>query len=564
MRTRTRTNKRKTQNKIRTKHAPHRYAVLLWNQYRYYADVKALATHYDGVKAYVETEITRAGGSGGSISSGSSNSRGEAGVLAKNTSTHGDWVSVANHTDGATTCSGKAALDHHANATCCLFMECPDAVVAGFYYVQQLRILAAAAVVLNRSEDIARYQRLAASAVDALAEAEYHHADTISHGRVGQHARRADTSDAGGTSATAPDPAARQAPPPSLPPPSPPPPPPRHVMGYGYQADQALALALGSAGGVVPKADYAVVADGLAADVAANGGHLSTGIFGTKVLLPALSSTGHGDTAMEVLTQTSSPSWGAWIVEHNATTLFEMWGAFDSEPPSTGTASHNHVMFASFVPWLYQTVAGVAMDQGDFGVGVLPPPPLPAAHGADPSKAVRTPTGFLTFRVRPQLLGELTSASATVVTLRGSISAGWRRSSTAVWLNVSLPVGADTPVTVPLPDGCTPARATVCEGGASGGGGGGGSSTGHGDGDGQSREAAHTVTGYTVPLSAGEQLPSQSAIVGTVVWRKGHFVPGVAGVVAASPTTSPSSAAAVTFTTGSGSYAFVATCAAHL
>ena len=80
--------------------------MLWWNQYRYYGDTVALAAHYTGVKAFAETLIARAGGGGNS-----------AGVLGVDTSTHGDWVSVANTSANATTCSGRAALDHHANAT---------------------------------------------------------------------------------------------------------------------------------------------------------------------------------------------------------------------------------------------------------------------------------------------------------------------------------------------------------------------------------------------------------------------------------------------------------------
>jgi alpha-L-rhamnosidase len=335
------------------------YAVLWWNQYRYFADTVALSEHYTGVKAFAETLIARAGGGGTT-----------AGMLNHSTSTHGDWVSVANRSKGATTCSGRAALDHHANATCCLFMECPDAVVNGFYYVTLFRILAAAAGVLRHTVDATRYQALAKDAVASLAAAEYNSS--------------------------------------------------RHVMGYGYQADQAMAIALGPTDGVLPAGDFTMVAAGLAADVAKQDGHLDTGMFGTKLLLPALSSAGYGDAAIGVLTQTTAPSWGAWIMEHSATTLFEMWGAFDGTTGTTGVASHNHVMFSTFMPWLYQTVVGIAMDDSDFGVGVLPPPPL-SPH------PLPLPTGFSRFRVAPRLVRGLSFASGEVVTMRGNISVSWSR-----------------------------------------------------------------------------------------------------------------------------------------
>ena len=228
--------------------------------------------------------------------------------------------------------------------------------------------------------------------------------------------------------------------------------------------------------------------------------------------------------AIGVLTQTTAPSWGAWVTEHNATTLFEMWGAFEGGA-GQGTASHNHVMFSSFMPWLFQTVVGVAMDDDDYGVGVLPPitsraattskkldgDPRPANH--EPTRASPPfATGYSTFRVAPRLLGDLSAASATLVTMRGNISVSWARLRRTVWLNVTLPLGADTAVTVPLPRerGCGPAQATVWEG-------------------------------------AGP------------VWQHGAFNPGVPGIASARVSVT-SGLDGVQVTAGSGEYVFSATC----
>jgi hypothetical protein len=463
------------------------FAVIWWNHYRYNGDDVALSAHYNGVKAFADTLVTRAGGSDTF-----------AGVLGNhpNTSTHGDWVSVANQSKDATTCSGRAALDHHANATCCLFMECPDPVVSGFYYVIQLRIVAAAAAELGLSQDAERYAALARSAVSLLAAASY---------RGGR-------------------------------------------MGYGFQTDQALALALGAPGGVVPPDDVPAVASSLARDVASRGNHLSTGIFGTKVLLPALSSNGYADAAIAVLTQPTEPSWGAWVTKYNATTLFEMWGAFDGDPPSTGTASRNHVMFSTFIPWLYQVLTGIAMDGSDYGTSVLFPPPPPVAVASQPplgstllpeallapavmrsggkhvdgvelpaASLLRVATAFETFRIAPLLVSDLTTAAASVVTMRGRVAVSLRWSSSSVSLNVSIPVGCDTPVTVPMPPGgrCDPSTVVVID----------------------------------------------KASNGSAVWRRGSPVDGVDGVVSASAAVPTARGdVGVVVTVGSGNYQFVATC----
>lgn len=98
------------------------------------------------------------------------------------------------------------------------------------------------------------------------------------------------------------------------------------------------------------------------------------------------------------------------------------------------------------------------MDDGDFGTGMLGAPRT-AAGGPAPSM----PTGFSQFRVAPRLLGSLTMASAAVVTMRGEIDVSWQRSARVVTLNVTLPPGAVTAVTVPLV--CSPAAAVVRESG---------------------------------------------------------------------------------------------------
>jgi hypothetical protein len=349
-----------------------------------------------------------------------------------------------------------------------------------------------------------------------------------------------------------------------------------------------------------------------------------------------------------VLTQTTKPGWGAWVVENDATTLFEMWGAFDGK--ANGVASHNHVMFSTFMPWLYQVVAGIAMDDGDFGVDVLPPSlsPLTYALGDVPSwlptvrvsffrqftledaieshacsleasrrvtnglpsgcplflpvhtcklrpnteglldvqsgtmlscfarnislseaavwmhtcrwleakirlvppclsgivwilllLLVMTPANYATILKAPKLFAGVDSAAATVVSLRGVIAVSWLHVADEVWVNVTLPVGADTPVTVPLPAGCFAPLAVVRESGSTG----------------------------TANSSSRDN--STIGSVGGLVWSRGTYIHGVSGVVnatAAPPAAwdPPNSLAGVVVTCGSGSYMFAASCKQQL
>jgi len=95
----------------------------------------------------------------------------------------------------------------------------------------------------------------------------------------------------------------------------------------GRQTAFALALHLKD---VVPAAVRANVSDGLLnAIVARQGTHISTGIIGAKALFPVLSAMGRTDVAVDLLQQTTWPSWGFMAFNNlePATTLWELWSA---------------------------------------------------------------------------------------------------------------------------------------------------------------------------------------------------------------------------------------------
>jgi hypothetical protein len=92
-----------------------------------------------------------------------------------------------------------------------------------------------------------------------------------------------------------------------------------------------------------------------------------------------------------------------------------------------------------------------------------------------------------------------------------------------VWLNVTLPLGADTAVTVPLP------RRLPRGGGGAGGG-----------------------------CSPGESTVREG---GSLVWDRGSYAPGVVGIVGArAVATAGGKAGGVEVMAGSGTYQFSADC----
>jgi len=234
----------------------------------------------------------------------------------------------------------------------------------------------------------------------------------------------------------------------------------------GTQTADALALFLG----LVPSDRRGGVAEHLTNDITyGHNTHVTTGFIGVKVLMPALTEIGRSDLAYELAVQTTYPSWG-YMVDHGATTLWELW----QEKTGPSMNSHDHAMFGSVGAWFYDALAGINVDP----------------DGA----------GYRHIRIEPQVAEDLHWVSATVETVRGTVSSSWTHSPGEIMLDVTIPVNSDAKVVVPKEE---------------------------------------EMTGVTV--REGDR----------IVWQNGQFVPGDPGVTGASEAHGD-----VTFEVGSGEYAF--------
>ena len=151
----------------------------------------------------------------------------------------------------------------------------------------------------------------------------------------------------------------------------------------------------------------------LVANVERQSGHLDTGILGAKYLFHALTDNGRVDVAYRIATQTTPPSYGAWI-RRDATTLWEDWANGESR---------NHIMFGDISAWFYQDLAGIRLD-----------PEVPA---------------FRRFVIRPRPVGDLTWVRAKHESIYGSIEVAWKRTGGAFTLDVSVPVSTRALMYVP-------------------------------------------------------------------------------------------------------------------
>jgi alpha-L-rhamnosidase len=165
--------------------------------------------------------------------------------------------------------------------------------------------------------------------------------------------------------------------------------------------------------GMAPDGNKLQVVGNLAGDVNGKGGHLDTGILGTKYILPVLTDNGYGNVAFTIANQTTYPSWGYWIA-NGATTNWEAW--------DMSSRSRDHYMNGTVDEWFYKYLAGIR----------------PA-----------TP-GFKTITIKPYLLGDLQSASGQVDTVRGTVSSGWSKgTNNTLAFNVTIPTNTTATVYVP-------------------------------------------------------------------------------------------------------------------
>jgi alpha-L-rhamnosidase len=170
--------------------------------------------------------------------------------------------------------------------------------------------------------------------------------------------------------------------------------------------------------GIVPEAKEEQVVDGLVEDVMeTREGHLNTGFHGTKYLLVTLAERGHVDAAHTVATRETHPSWGHWIVENDATALYESW--------ELHSRSRDHPSFGSVDEFFYRSLCGI--------------------EPAEP--------GYRRVEIRPRIPEDLDSAAGTVDTVRGPVESAWESTDEGVRLDVGIPGNAVGEVYVPADGG---------------------------------------------------------------------------------------------------------------
>ena len=144
-----------------------------------------------------------------------------------------------------------------------------------------------------------------------------------------------------------------------------------------------LAVALG----LVADSDRQRVVDGIACDVRSRDGALTTGVLGTKFLLPVLTAYGHADVAVKLAERTEFPGWGHWLLL-GATTTWEHWRA--------ESRSRDHYFLGTIDDWLFGDVLGIRPAAAAYAEVIIRPAVTAYLDGAEGH--VETPYGRLGVR----------------------------------------------------------------------------------------------------------------------------------------------------------------------
>lgn len=189
-------------------------------------------------------------------------------------------------------------------------------------------------------------------------------------------------------------------------------------LHHETQTGYALALAFG----LLPRAVRRTATDRLASLIERAGGHILTGFLGTAAVLPALSSGGHHELAVQVIREDTFPSLG-YQVRQGATTVWERW---DSWTPERGFAdpgmnSFNHAALGSVADWLHGELGAIAPG---------------------------TP-GYRTMLVRPRPAAGLERARTSHESAHGEHSVAWQTDDRDLEVSLGIPPNTFADVVVP-------------------------------------------------------------------------------------------------------------------
>jgi alpha-L-rhamnosidase len=167
---------------------------------------------------------------------------------------------------------------------------------------------------------------------------------------------------------------------------------------------------------IIPPEETGAALDSLMKAVnSAPAGHFTTGIFGTKYILEAISKYLAPDKVFEIVNSTEFPGWGH-MTDRGATTLWETWKESDN------VYSNCHPMFGSVSEWFYRWLGGIKPD-----------PEFP---------------GFQKFSLSPSTPANLDHVNCSYHSPHGKIVSYWEKEDNGCTYQFEIPAGSAASVTI--------------------------------------------------------------------------------------------------------------------
>ena len=144
-------------------------------------------------------------------------------------------------------------------------------------------------------------------------------------------------------------------------------------------------------------------------------GHFTTGIFGTKYILEALSKYVSAEQVFDIVNSTKYPGWG-FMIENGATTIWETWEESDN------TYSNCHPMFGSVSEWFYRWLGGIEPDENY--------------------------PGFERFLLHPSVPANLDFVNCSYLSPHGKIVSNWKKLEHSTVFEIEIPQGTRASVSL--------------------------------------------------------------------------------------------------------------------
>jgi hypothetical protein len=189
-----------------------------------------------------------------------------------------------------------------------------------------------------------------------------------------------------------------------------------HIKVYSTGSQTAMSMPL--CVGLVEDQNKKQVIKNLVDSIYANNKALTAGDIGFHFLVQALDEGGASQLIYDMNNRDDLPGYG-FQLKKGATTLTESWQGLEE-------VSNNHMMLGHIMEWFYSGLAGISQEESS--------------------------TAFKHISIRPQPVGNITSAKGSFHSPYGLITADWEKGSGNFVLKSHIPVNTIATVYLPVND----------------------------------------------------------------------------------------------------------------